>query len=95
MTRSEKIEYLSALHEKVIRDGRSDLLDFTLATMPAFQPAGFHRHYYAFLTDFAYGRVKKGMVFMPPQHGKSEGSTRRLPSFILGHNPDAKIAVVS
>lgn len=95
MTRSEKIEYLSALHEKVIRDGRSGLLCFTLATMPAFQPAGFHRHYYAFLTDFAYGRVKKGMVFMPPQHGKSEGSTRRLPSFILGHNPDAKIAVVS
>ena len=35
------------------------------------------------------------MVFMPPQHGKSEGSTRRLPAYILGRNPDNKIAVVS
>jgi predicted phage terminase large subunit-like protein len=35
------------------------------------------------------------MVFMPPQHGKSEGSTRRLPAFILGINPDVKIGVIS
>ena len=32
---------------------------------------------------------------MPPQHGKSEGSTRRLPSYVLGRKPDTKIAVVS
>lgn len=35
------------------------------------------------------------MIFMPPQHGKSEGSTRRLPAFILGICPDRKIAIVS
>jgi len=35
------------------------------------------------------------MVFMPPQHGKSEGSTRRLPAFILGNSPDTKVAVIS
>lgn len=32
---------------------------------------------------------------MPPQHGKSEGSTRRLPSFMLGQNPDLRLAIVS
>lgn len=32
---------------------------------------------------------------MPPQHGKSELATRRLPSFILGKNPDLKIAICS
>jgi len=32
---------------------------------------------------------------MPPQHGKSEGSTRRLPAYILGINPSLKIAVAS
>lgn len=32
---------------------------------------------------------------MPPQHGKSEGSTRRLPSFILGERPDTRVAIVS
>jgi predicted phage terminase large subunit-like protein len=35
------------------------------------------------------------MVFMPPQHGKSEGSTRRLPAFIVGNHPDTKVAIVS
>ncbi len=95
MTRAEKIEYLGALRERVIRDGRTDLLGFTLATMPTFRPAGFHRHYYACLTDFAHGKIKKLMVFMPPQHGKSEGSTRRLPPYMLGLNPDTKVAVIS
>ena len=31
------------------------------------------------------------MVFMPPQHGKSELTSRRLPAYILGLNPNAKI----
>ncbi|GHT09111.1 terminase [Bacteroidia bacterium] len=35
------------------------------------------------------------MVFMPPQHGKSEGSTRRLPAFIVGKKPDTKVAIIS
>lgn len=32
---------------------------------------------------------------MPPQHGKSELSTRRLPAFLLGKNPDLKIGVIA
>lgn len=74
---------------------RSALLPFTLKTMPTFKPAQFHKHYYSALTDFAHGNIKKLMVFMPPQHGKSEGSTRRLPAFALGLNSDKKIAIVS
>jgi len=35
------------------------------------------------------------MVFMPPQHGKSELVSRRLPAFLLGRNPDQRIAVCS
>lgn len=31
------------------------------------------------------------MVFMPPQHGKSELTSRRLPAYLLGINPNAKI----
>jgi len=31
------------------------------------------------------------MVFMPPQHGKSELVSRSLPAFLLGRNPDAKV----
>lgn len=63
--------------------------------MPTFEPAEFHRRYYQVLTRFAQGEIKKLMVFMPPQHGKSEGSTRRLPAFILGQDPNKRVAVVS
>jgi len=31
------------------------------------------------------------MVFMPPQHGKSELVSRRFPAFVLGHNPDLRL----
>lgn len=95
MTRAERVEYLAALQQRLVRDSRTDLLKFTTATMPTFDPAPFHKRYYKVLGDFADKRIKKLMVFMPPQHGKSEGSTRRLPSFILGRFPDTKLAVVS
>lgn len=87
--------YRDLKRELFKRNARENLLDFTKYTMKTFAPADFHRHYYHALTDFANGRVKKMMVFVPPQHGKSEGSTRRLPAFLLGQNPDLRIAIVS
>ncbi len=95
MTRSEKLEYMKLLKERLIRESRVSLLTFTKATMPTFEPAPFHVQYYHQLNDFADGKIKKLMVFMPPQHGKSEGSTRRLPAYILGRDPNRKVAVVS
>lgn len=95
MTREERIEYLAALQQRLVRASRADLLKFTAATMPTFDPAEFHKRFYAVLTKFANKEIRKLMVFMPPQHGKSEGSTRRLPSFILGKYPDTRLAVVS
>lgn len=71
MSREAKVKYLSALKEQLLRKSRSDLLHFTLATMPTFRPAQFHRQYYSVLTDFANGDIQKLMVFMPPQHGKA------------------------
>lgn len=95
MRREERVKYMQALRERLVRESRTDLLRFTLSTMPTFAPADFHRRYYRVLTKFAHQEIKKLMVFMPPQHGKSEGSTRRLPSFILGERPDTRVAIVS
>lgn len=47
------------------------------------------------LNDFAEGKIKKLFIFVPPQHGKSELSTRRLPAYILGRRPKTRIAIVS
>ena len=95
MNRKERIQYMLMLNEREVRRSREDLLTFTRHTMPTFVPADFHRTYYSYLDDFAKGRIKKLAVFMPPQHGKSEGSTRRLPAYILGRDPDKRLAVVS
>jgi hypothetical protein len=35
------------------------------------------------------------MVFMPPQHGKSQLVSRSLPAYLLGKNPNSKIVVAS
>jgi predicted phage terminase large subunit-like protein len=95
MTISDKRELLYLLEQKAKLRAKKDLLGFAKWTMPTFQPNWFHEKYYEVLSKFAEGNIKKLMVFVPPQHGKSEGSTRRLPAYLLGHDPDKKIAVVS
>lgn len=62
---------------------------------PRLEFAPFHIVYYRILHRFATGKIKKLIISMPPQHGKSEASTRLLPAKILGQNPDARIAVAS
>jgi predicted phage terminase large subunit-like protein len=88
------IEQMIAEQEKFKRSAKKTVLNFTKYTFNhKFQATWFHNSYYQKLDDFAEGRIKKLMVFVPPQHGKSEGSTRRLPPYMLGKNPDRKIAI--
>lgn len=95
LTDKEKLEWIDKMKRLLNAKAKSSLLFFTIKTMPNFKPALFHKHYYQALTDFALGKINKLAVFMPPQHGKSEGSTRRLPAFLLGLDPNLKIAIVS
>lgn len=95
ITNEELFELENLVYQDSIEKGRESLLDFTKATMPAFEPAPFHRTYYQILDLFAKGKIKKLMVTMPPQHGKSEGSTRRIPAYLFGKDPDRRIAVTS
>jgi len=74
---------------------RRSMLGFTHYTFETFIPNWFHEKYYSILNDFAHGKIKKLAISVPPQHGKSEGSTRRLPAYILGINPNRRVAVVS
>jgi predicted phage terminase large subunit-like protein len=95
MNREEILHGIEKAKFVLNQKSKSSLLTFTKATMPNFKPAGFHKHYYSILTLFADRQIKKLMVFMPPQHGKSEGSTRRLPAYLLGRFPDTKIGIIS
>jgi hypothetical protein len=74
---------------------RRNLSDFVRYTKPDYH---FNWHHYTvcdILDQFSRRRIRKLMVFMPPQHGKSELTTRRLPAFLVGLNPDLKIAICS
>ena len=63
---------------------RIDLLAFSRYMQPTLDIQPFHQMYYYILNEFAHGRIKKLIITMPPQHGKSEGSSRKLPAFIPG-----------
>lgn len=81
--------------EIVKEAARRDFLTFSRYMQPNLDVQPFHKVYYKILNEFAYGKIKKLMVSIPPQHGKSEASSRKLPSFVLGHDPDRKIAIGS
>lgn len=92
---SEKKKVNALLHELNILDSRESLLKFTQSTFNKFEPEWFHKTFYDVLNRFALRDIGKLIISMPPQHGKSEGSTRRLPAYLAGIRPDDKIAVVS
>lgn len=95
ITDSEIVELENLVHLEEIAAAKDNLLDFTIKTMPSFECAPFHRQYYKILDLFAKGKIKKLMITMPPQHGKSQGSTRQLPAYIFGLDRDRKIAIAS
>ncbi len=69
--------------------------DFAVRLYPFLELRPFHRAYYRLLGEFASGRIRKLMISMPPQHGKSVGASTLLPAYILGLNPDERVAVAS
>lgn len=74
---------------------RRNLADFIAYTKDDYEFNWHHKYLCSILDRFAKGEIKKLMVFMPPQHGKSEIVSRRLPPFLLGRNPNLKIAGAS
>lgn len=95
LTYEQKNRLADLIYEKKVRKARQNVLDFTDFTLDGFNAENFHVNYYKLLDMFANGEIKRLMITMPPQHGKSEGSTRRLPAYMLGVNPNLKIAVAS
>lgn len=81
--------------ELVKAASRNRLINFARYMQPDLALEPFHVVYYTLLDKFAHGEIKKMIVQIPPQHGKSEGSSRKLPAFMLGLDPDKKICIGS
>lgn len=69
--------------------------DFVLFIHINYEMQWFHQLICEKLQDFLDGKIKKLMIFVPPQHGKSELTTRLFPAYILGKKPDTKMVVAS
>jgi predicted phage terminase large subunit-like protein len=81
--------------ELVKAAARKRLINFSRYIQPNLVLEPFHVVYYTLLDMFAHGKIRKMIVQQPPQHGKSEGSSRKLPAFMEGLNPDLKIVIGS
>ena len=95
LTDAEIIELEHLYELRDIEGAKNSLLKLTQYLMPQFKAEGFHKIYYMVLDMFAKGIIKNLIITMPPQHGKSTGSTMYLPAFLFGLNPDIKIAISS
>ena len=62
---------------------------------PEYDATPAHMALLRLLDMFAHGLIRKMIIQAPPQHGKSQLSSRDLPSFMLGLNPDLKINLSS
>ena len=69
--------------------------EFATTVYPFLDVQRFHATYYRLLQAFAEGKVRRLIITMPPQHGKSVGATTLLPAYMLGLNPDLRIAIAS
>lgn len=74
---------------------RASLQAMTQALNPGLELSGFHGQYYEMLNEFAHRRVKKMIISVPPQHGKSTAASELLPAYLLGLDPGLRICIGS
>lgn len=86
---------LYLVKELVKHEARVNFQKFTSYTFENYQMEWFHKCICYYLDQLYSGGIKKLMIFVPPQHGKSELSSRRFPAYLLGRDPNLKLALCS
>lgn len=69
----------------------SELSAFLLYINPAYHLQWFHRLIADKCKALHRGEIQRLMLFVPPQHGKSEIVSRCFPAWVLGSDPDTRI----
>ena len=97
LSRVEEIKKYKLLKELHRRQATKKLSKFITFNKLEYELQWFHEIICDKLDALLNGTLKKKklIILLPPQHGKSEISSRQLPAYILGKNPKAKIAICS
>lgn len=92
---NEVLELENLLELRDIDDAKKHLWGFTKYNFKDLDETDFHRNYYEILDAFSQGKIKRLIISIPPQHGKTLGSSEMLPAYMLGKNPNKRIAIAS
>lgn len=96
MNQATKIKILKLKREKLRRLAKENLFDFINYVKLDYRANWHHKLIADKIQDFWNDPKKKRlMLFVPPQHGKSEIASRNFPAWVLGKNPNIKIAAAS
>jgi hypothetical protein len=93
--RDKLMKAIEAAQALLLRKSRKNFKQFVKYLKGDYDMQWFHAYICMKLNAFAEGDIKKLMILLPPQHGKSELATRLFPPYLLGRNPDLKIAIAS
>lgn len=77
--------------EKLKLEAPTSFSRFLGYSNPKYELEWFHKEIADHCQMLLEGKIKNLMVFIPPQHGKSEIISRNFPAFAFGQNPDLKI----
>lgn len=93
---STLLRILQQRPELIVQAGAKRRLEWFVPYMnPRYVLKPFHKTYCEILDRFATGKIKNLIIQCQPQIGKSELSSRNLPAFMLGLNPDLKVVIAS
>lgn len=95
MNREESLRAAALEREELRRKARGSLIAFAQYVKDDYQPAWFHREIAAKLEAVERGEIKRLLICMPPQHGKSALSSVLFPAWFLGRNPKSNFACCS
>lgn len=88
---SEKQRLVKLRRIKLKRDASGRFASFLGYANPKYQAEWFHILIADYCQKLFEGKIKNLMVFVPPQHGKSEIISRNFPAWAFGNDPDLKI----
>jgi predicted phage terminase large subunit-like protein len=78
-----------------LAEARRSLLAFTRFTFPTYRPDPAHELIAEALDEVVSGRILRLIISAPPQHGKSELASVRLPAFWLGRRSNDPVILSS
>jgi hypothetical protein len=82
-SRTALLQSIRISNELIKRRARTEMKTFVQFIKPDYVMRDFHAYICQKLDAFARGEIKKMMILLPVQHGKSELASRHFPSLSL------------